>query len=233
MVMRWIFKRGRAYLIDAVKHFELGMPGGVSDLECGCNHILFTIHCENYSKHRKVAVGETDFVQLLLLDIIPALHCHYLLSRAKHFNLEEDFRTKKEKDNLLWVLFYMVQFARKHAAPWYSDVRWRKEKIVKSPEDLLNSKRYGMYFSTFDLFANNSSSFRERTGTFLSKITMPHISSCVPNARLVNGDEGVFLVAISFIGRGDRITLDLYNGLSMDVKDRRAFLKEKLGADCK
>ena len=231
--MRYIFLYEKRVLLDAVKHFKVGRTDG-TDFD-GCNHILFTIFAENYSKRRKVASGETDFVQLLLLDIIPALHCYYLLGRSREFiNLETDLPTKAMKDNLFWVLFFMVQYARKHGGPWYSDVRTKQEQTIKIPRDLLSSKRWDASLKTFHRILQASITiYREKSGTFISRMTAPYTSSCTPNAKLVNTGKGMFLVAISFIPSGGHITLDLYDSLSKDPKTRRAHLKATLGSVCK
>ena len=128
--------------VAAVKNFRLGMsPQFVN----GGNPIEEFIRIENYSPKRKAAVGETDFVQVLLLDIIPALHYHYLLSLAKDYiDLEVVFPSKEHQDNLLWILLLMVQTARKHAYPWMEEDEDRHlKKVIRTPKDILKEHGYG------------------------------------------------------------------------------------------
>ena len=113
--MRLVFTTGSFAFERIVKDFKLGeryvTPDEFQDdFEYGV--MAESINEVNYAKQRKLAVGETDFVQTLFRSIIPALHCLYLLRLCDNFcDLDECFKTQLEKDNLLWVLLFLSKLS--------------------------------------------------------------------------------------------------------------------------
>ena len=134
--MRKIFATKKAEFVESVKGFELGRNPDPED------KILSFISKENYAPKRKIAVGETDFVQVVIQDIVPALHCLHFLKEAKNYiDVEEEFASPVEKDNLLWVLFFLVQVARTHSQPSCTDPRPRCDHVARTTEELIDYPR--------------------------------------------------------------------------------------------
>ena len=68
------------------------------------------ISLENFCGSRKVAEDESGFVLSLFKFLIPALHCHRLLIKILGQKMIESvLETEKERDNLLWVLLFLIQ----------------------------------------------------------------------------------------------------------------------------
>ena len=134
--MRKIFATPPIEFIASVKAFKLGKDPLTS------SKIIQFIRVENYAPKRKVATGESDFVRLVFQDIIPALHCRYLLSRAKSYiDLEQEFTLREHQDNLLWVLLLMVQTARRHAYTWIADSRDKSQQVIGNPQEIHDLQR--------------------------------------------------------------------------------------------
>ena len=139
--MRKIFTTEKQDFIAAVKQFQLGKIK-IEDEDPGYD-LLSLIEVENYSEKRKTASGETDFAQLLILDILPALFCHYLLANSTSYvDIGAEFKTKKHKDNLMWLLLFLVQTARRHALPWNINSHPpERDQTISNPDILIRPRR--------------------------------------------------------------------------------------------
>ena len=132
----------KSELIAAVNELQLGKRSQrVKNGGPGKDLIDF-IKVENYAEKRKAASGEADFVHLLILDILPALHCHHLLSESKSYiDIREEFKTQKQQDKLLWLLLFMVQTVRKHVLPWNVNPLPPEDQVIAQKDQLLSIER--------------------------------------------------------------------------------------------
>ena len=140
--MRKIFMTKKSDFIASVKDFELGrIPPKLDKGDPGYD-LLHFVQVENYAGKRKAASGETDFAQMLILDILPALHCHFLLSESKKYiDINKAFVTNEHKDNLMWLLLFMVQTVRRHGMQWRANALPPRKQAISNRYSLLGMKR--------------------------------------------------------------------------------------------